>query len=162
MVVDDTMPIVIDGHNLIGQMSDISLADPDDEEKLVRVLARHLHIRRQKVTVIFDKAANIDIGSRYEVGNVRAIFAPRGSSADAIIMDIIKKDPNPKGLTIVTSDNEIRRCARSRRARVVSSEEFARKLESPVPVHHSHTPEGREQGEIDVEDWLQYFKRRRR
>lgn len=155
------MPIVIDGHNLIGQMSGISLGDPDDEEQLLRVLARHLHLGLPKVTVVFDKAAELDEGERRQGGNLCVIFAPPGTSADAIIIDMIKNDPNPKGLTIVTSDNEIRRCARSRRARLISSEEFARKLESPAPVPRSHSRRSGEQHEIDVEDWLQYFKRRR-
>jgi predicted RNA-binding protein with PIN domain len=141
-------------------MSGISLADPDDEEKLIRALAQHLHFRQEKITVVFDKAAGADEGPRFETKRLQVIFAPQGKTADEIIIDIIKKDPNPKGLIVVSSDNEIRRCARSRRARIVSAEEYARKLESPVPRHRSE--EGADMGEVDVEDWLQYFRRRRR
>jgi hypothetical protein len=32
------VPILIDGHNLIGRLSQFSLQDPDDEEKLVSLL----------------------------------------------------------------------------------------------------------------------------
>ena len=32
------MPILIDGHNLIGRMSTLTLADPDDEWQLVALL----------------------------------------------------------------------------------------------------------------------------
>jgi predicted RNA-binding protein with PIN domain len=155
------MPVIIDGHNLIGRMSGISLADPHDEEKLIRILAQDLHLGRQKATVVFDKAAAMDMGARYETERLRVIFAPPESSADAIIMDIIKNDPNPRGLTVVTSDNEIRRCARSRRARLISSEDFARRLESPALNRRVRRPV--EHGEdFDVDDWLQYFKRRRK
>ena len=34
------MPLLIDGHNLIGQIPELSLADEDDEGKLVMLL-RH-------------------------------------------------------------------------------------------------------------------------
>jgi predicted RNA-binding protein with PIN domain len=54
------MPILIDGHNLIGKMSSISLADPEDEDKLVRVLARRLHSQRHKTIVVFDKGADFE------------------------------------------------------------------------------------------------------
>ncbi len=155
------MPIIIDGHNLIGKMAGISLADPRDEEKLVQALAQHLQLRRQKVTVVFDKAAAGDIGPRYETERLRVIFAPPNTTADAIIIDMIKEDLNPKGLTVVSSDNEIIRCARSRRARVVSAEDFAQRLESPAPRRRSRTKEDY-WDEIDVEEWLQYFKRRRK
>lgn len=155
------MPVIIDGHNLIGKMSSISLADPDDEEKLIRILAQHLHFRRQRVTVVFDKGASTEAGARHELGRLEIIFAPPGSTADTLIMEMIKKDPNPKGLTVVSSDNEIRRCARSRRARVVSAEEYAKKLESPVRCRRSSRSMS-DSEEVDVDDWLQYFKRRGR
>jgi len=157
----NAMPVIIDGHNLIGKMSGISLADPHDEEKLIDSLARHLHFRNQKVTVVFDKAAAGDIGPRYYIGRILVIFAPPESSADAIIIDMIKEDPNPKGLTVISSDNEIRRCARSRRARVMTAEEFARKLESPDSRRRPYS-KNEDKDEFDVEDWLQYFKRRRK
>jgi len=39
------MPLLIDGHNLIGQIPDISLSDPDDEAKLVLLLRRYTTAR---------------------------------------------------------------------------------------------------------------------
>ncbi|RJP17559.1 MAG: hypothetical protein C4520_16475 [Candidatus Abyssobacteria bacterium SURF_5] len=153
------MALLIDGHNLIGKMSGISLADPDDEEQLIRILAQHLQLRRQKVTVVFDRAAELYSGPRYERGDVRVIFALPPISADEIIIEMIRKDPNPKGLTVVSSDNEIRRCARSRRARTISAEEFARTLESPAPKRRPVPGYLRE--EVDVEEWLKYFRKRR-
>ncbi|MBI5117969.1 NYN domain-containing protein [Candidatus Poribacteria bacterium] len=153
------MPVIIDGHNLIGKMSSISLADPDDEQKLVDVLTERLRYHYQKVIVVFDKGSDAEFAPRRRARGLRVIFAPPESSADAIIIDMIKKDPNPKGLTIVSSDNEIRRCARSRRARLILSEEFARDLQS-APADRPRTgtpPDGHE--DIDVNDWLDYFKK---
>jgi predicted RNA-binding protein with PIN domain len=154
------MPVIIDGHNLIGKMSEIRLGERDDEEKLLRILARQLHRGSQKFVVVFDKGADLDSGLRQKGPRLSVIFAPPKGSADEIIIDMIKQDPNPKGLTIVSSDNEIRRCARSRRARLVSSEDFAKKLES-APKRPRSAPGSAAADTLDVEEWLDYFKKGR-
>lgn len=152
------MPVIIDGHNLIGKMSGISLADPDDEAKLVGFLARQLHFLHKKVIVVFDKGAETDSAPRLDSPKLRVIFASPESSADEIIMDMIRRDPNPKGLTIVSSDNEIRRCARSRRARLISAEDFAGQLES-APSRRRRGAHRGEVDDIDVDEWLDYFEK---
>ncbi len=156
------MPIIIDGHNLIGKMSSISLSDPEDEAKLVAVLARHLLHRRQKAIIVFDKAAEGDLAPRLKAPRLSVIFAPPEGSADAIIIGMIKRDPNPKGLTIVSSDNEIRRCARSRRARLVSAEDFAKRLESPPAQRRGNRNRDYGPADIDLEEWLNYFEQGRK
>ncbi len=153
------MPVVIDGHNLIGKMSSLSLADPEDEEKLVGMLARHLRHQRQKTIVVFDKGSEDDLVPSKKGPKLVVVFASPQSSADAIIIDMIKQDPNPKGLTIVSSDNEIRRCARSRRARLVSAEDFARQLESGPKRRRRSRSSGEEFYAIDVDEWSDFFKK---
>jgi len=155
------MPLIIDGHNLIGKMSSLSLADPCDEEKLVAKLARHLLSQRQKCTVVFDKGREVGVVPHQIGAKLQVIFAPPGTSADTIIIDMIKQDPNPKGLTIVSSDNEIRRAARSRRARLVSAEKFAETLESsPQKPQKRASGDGRFD-DIEIEEWLDYFEKGR-
>ncbi len=155
------MPVIIDGHNLIGKMSSLSLADPNDEEKLVKVLARHLLPRRQKAVVVFDKGSDLNFTPKQVGPRLRVLFAPPESSADAIIIDMIKRDPNPKGLTIVSSDNEIRRCARSRRARLMLSEDFAEKIERKPRRRRRSEPENERLDDMDVAEWFDYFKKGR-
>ena len=156
------MPIIVDGHNLIGKMASISLADPEDEAKLVAILARHLPKGRQKAIVVFDKGAEGDLAPRLKGPNLRVIFAPPEDCADRIIMDMIKGDPNPKGLTIVSSDNEIRRCARSRRAKLISAEDFARQLESGSARSRAGGKRDHGSADIDVKEWLDYFEQGRK
>ena len=155
---DLRMPVIIDGHNLIGKMSSISLSDPDDEEKLIQLLARHLHRNPQTTIVVFDKGTELEQAPRRRGPGLSVIFAPPGSSADAIIIDMVKRDPNPKGLTVVSSDNEIRRCARSRRSRTVSAERFAKKLDSPPEDRRRGSAPDEETGEMDVDEWIDYFR----
>ena len=156
------MPIIIDGHNLIGKMKSISLADPEDEAKLVATLARHLLPRKQKAIVVFDSGAGGGSTPTTKGPQVQAIFAPVGGCADSIIMEMIRRDPNPKGLTIVSSDNEIRRCARSRRAKLVSSEDFAEKLEAGPERPRRARSRNYGPADIDVKEWLEYFEQGRK
>jgi len=142
-------------------MSSISLADPHDEEKLVKILARHLLQNRQKAIVVFDKGSGKDTLPCRKTPRLKVIFAPQESSADAIIINMIKRDPNPKGLTIVSSDNEIRRCARSRRARLVSAEDFAQQLESEPKRPQKRRTHDDELDAIDVAEWSDFFEKGR-
>jgi predicted RNA-binding protein with PIN domain len=156
------MPIVVDGHNLIGKMRSISLADPEDEAKLVSILARHLLSTGQKAIVVFDKGAEGDLAPRLKGPNLEVIFAPAAGSADAIIIDLIRSDPNPKGLTIVSSDNEIRRCGRSRRTRLISAEDFAKRIESGSKRSHKSRRRNYGPADVDVDEWLDYFEQGRK
>ncbi|MCG8348305.1 MAG: hypothetical protein MI924_11065, partial [Chloroflexales bacterium] len=49
------MPVLVDGHNLIGQLPNLNLADHDDEAQLVMLL-RHYTTRKRgrRVVVVFD------------------------------------------------------------------------------------------------------------
>ena len=50
------MPYIIDGHNLIPRIPDLSLQDIDDEMQLVEMLQDFCRISRKKVEVYFDNA----------------------------------------------------------------------------------------------------------
>jgi len=76
--------LLVDGHNLIGKLPNISLSDPDDEAKLVRVLENYHAVRpHDEILVVFDPASHgggwRGTPSRNEGVAVR--FAPRGVSA---------------------------------------------------------------------------------
>jgi predicted RNA-binding protein with PIN domain len=123
------------------------------------MLVRHLRNNRQKAIVVFDKGSGEDLPLGRRNPRLKVLFAPQESSADAIIIDMIKRDPNPKGLTVVSSDNEIRRCARSRRARLRSSEDFAKQLESEPKRPRTRTSEDGDLDHIDVAEWIDFFKK---
>jgi len=56
------------------------------------------------------------------------IYAGHGKRADDIIIALIQADHAPRRLTVVTNDLEIRQAARRRRARILSSEDYAHQL----------------------------------
>jgi predicted RNA-binding protein with PIN domain len=147
------MSLLIDGHNLIGQMTDLALDDPEDEAKLVGRV-RGFHARTgKKITVVFDRGLPGGT-SRLSSSGVKVIFAPSNSSADRLILRRTRRHPHPAELTVVSSDREVIRAAQAVGAQTISSGEFARQLEgtpaSPAPADPSLSPE-------EIEEWLRLF-----
>ncbi len=126
------MPYLIDGHNLIGQLPDIDLADPDDEVKLVLKLRRFAGQVSKRVTVVFDNGLPAGIAKGLSTHSVQVRFASERSSADRVLRDMIRKLQNPSGWILVSSDAEIAHQARSRRMQVISSHDFVRQIDNPV------------------------------
>jgi predicted RNA-binding protein with PIN domain len=122
------MPTLIDGHNLIGKLPDIDLADPDDEARLVLKLRTYCARNRKKVTVVFDHG--LPGGKSHELsgGGVDVRFASTTRTADGILRERIRNSNNPRGLTVVTSDRRIIVDAEARGARVIRSEDFVNRL----------------------------------
>ncbi len=120
------MNYLIDGHNLIAQTPGLSLADPDDEAKLVRLLRRWTAADpRRKVTVVFDGGLPAGEAKHLSGGGVKAVFAPNNSTADAVLIRRIEAIGNPPEFVIVSSDGEVAAAAARRRVAVQRSDEFA-------------------------------------
>ena len=123
------MHYLIDGHNLIGRMPDISLDDPQDEVELVlRLRSWSARSRKRRVTVVFDHGLPGGQDRGLSTGKVNVVFASAGSSADSILLARIHGVKNPREYTLVTSDNVIIDAAGAKRMPVLRSEEFVPKL----------------------------------
>jgi len=153
------MAYLIDGHNLIGQLPDISLDDPNDEALLVQKLLGFVARTKRKCVVVFDQG--LPSGkSRMSTRGVQVVFAPHRSNADDIMIDRIHKTPDPKNWTVVSSDNRVRSIALKRKMRVQRSTEFALVLHRPPKI----TKPGPDVAEdiklspAEVEEWMQLFE----
>jgi uncharacterized protein len=124
------MVYMIDGHNLIAKLPDITLDDPDDEAKLVQKLIGFCARTKQQCVVVFDYGLPGGV-SRMSTRSVQVVFASARSSADRVIMERLKKVPDPRGWTVVTSDNEVAATARMCRMKTMHAEDFVRLLERP-------------------------------
>jgi hypothetical protein len=127
------MPYLIDGHNLIGQLSDIDLSDPDDEVKLVLKLRQYAGRVRKKMTVVFDGGLEAGIEKNLSTHSVQVRFAAERSSADNVIRELIYKTKNPAGWIVVSSDLAIRNIAHQKRMQMMRADEFAKLLHSTLP-----------------------------
>jgi len=153
------MPLLIDGHNLIGRMPGMSLADPDDEAELVRRVRLYCRRHRRRATVVFDAGIVGGTSSALSTPEVEVIFAPSGRRADEVIRQRLRKLRDPQGWLVVSSDREIQRTAREVGARVVSSEEFVTAMRTSPPSREERSPT---LSEDEIQEWLDLFRRRKR
>jgi predicted RNA-binding protein with PIN domain len=149
------MPLLIDGHNLIGRMAGISLDDPDDEIRLVERL-RSYHARTSKrVEVYFDHGLPGGRSRLHSTHGVAVIFAHTHTTADALILRRVRQDRHPAALTVVSSDRDLLGAARDLGAQALSSEEFAPRLE-PSPAEPT-APADPTLSSKEVDEWLRLF-----
>jgi uncharacterized protein len=155
------MQYLIDGHNLIGRLPDLSLDDPNDEAQLVQKLAGFSARTKSKCTVIFDKG--LPAGqSRMSTGSVKVVFAPRHSSADQVMIQRINKVSNPQMWTVVSSDNEVLNAAIRRKMKTLKSADFAALMQRPPPPDRP----GRDidadlrLSADEVDEWLRLFRKK--
>lgn len=149
------MPILIDGHNLIGQLPILSLEDPDDEEKLVRLLASYRARTGKAITVVFDPGGAYALPGSRRHGGVEVVFAPHGGSADGVIARRVRRSRNPQEWQVVTSDRKLTEAVTRQGARVLRAEDYAAELELPAEVE----PDRKElpPSPDEVESWLALF-----
>lgn len=156
------MHYLIDGHNLIAKMPDISLSDPDDEVKLVlRLRSWAAQRKKRQVTVIFDGGMPGGKDVRLSTHSVRVIFAQEGRTADALLIARVWKVKHAGEFTLVSSDNQIVAAAEKRRMPVIKSDRFARRLgPSDDGARDGDTAVATDNPQIsnaEVEEWLDLF-----
>jgi len=151
------MTYLIDGHNLIGQLPDISLEDPNDEALLVQKLIGFCARTGKTCVVVFDYGLPGG-SSRMSTRAVQVVFASGRSTADRVMMERINKIPDPTGWIVVSSDHDVLATARKRRMGTLHSDEFAALLKSP-PKHVVDAGEASEVNLSDqeVDEWLDLF-----
>ena len=116
--------LLIDGHNLIGQLEDLSLDDPYDEAKLSMAIRRYCMRSKSKATVIFDNGLPGGVSKQLSNSDVTVIFAPPGVQADTLLMRRAR-ELTKTPFTMVTSDRRILRLAFAYGIETISSPEFA-------------------------------------
>jgi hypothetical protein len=157
----DRVPLLIDGHNLIGArlFPDIQLSDEDDEAKLVARLKVWKSRYPGKITVVFDRG--IPGGRDVKMGGagVEVVFAADPTQADDLIRRrLCKRTP---GLILVTNDEELLAAAAAYGVKTWRGDEFVARLAAPNrprPVSDDGTEI--RQSATDVEQWLAIFSAR--
>ncbi len=151
------MNYLVDGHNLIAKMPDLSLEDTHDEAKLVRRLQMWAAARRKRqVMVIFDRG--VVAGKSVELSNnqVQVYFAPADQTADSLLVRHINHVQNPAEHTLISSDRAIIAAAEARGMRYIFAEVFAAQMEEerqpppPAPAEPSLS-------EAEIAEWLDLF-----
>ena len=154
--------LLIDGHNLIAQVPGLSLADPNDEQKLVIMLRQYAARKHAQIAVVFDSGNPGGRSKELSGGGVTAIFAGSHTIADRILMERIRELKKPGDWVVVSSDREVQQAAHQRKMNLWSSTEFAKRLSNAAPQTPIELPQPKDSGltQGEVDEWLRLFKRR--
>jgi uncharacterized protein len=149
---------LIDGHNLIPKISGMSLRAIDDELELIERLQAFCRSEKRSVEVFFDKAPPGRGGTR-RYGRVTAHFIREGLTADSAISARLKRlKKGAANWTVVSSDRQVQAEARSVKAKIISSEEFAVQMETAAAKTGDVEP-GKEKplSQAEIDEWLRIF-----
>jgi predicted RNA-binding protein with PIN domain len=157
------MPYIIDGANLMGSCTDISLDDPQARPKLVLILKKYQETKKSNVIVVFDGSPG-NGGSHEELSSKFSVqYPPQGSTVDEEITRILDRFNCFKDVVVVTSNRELKSTAKKKGARTVNSIEFYFELKR---ISHISGKEEESKKRIDaelsdreVDHWLKIFDR---
>jgi len=127
---------------------------------LCRAVGRYLKQIGDTGELIFDGTGPRDKSDFDNVDGVEVLWAGVGTDTDTVMEGKITANTAPRRLTVVSSDNRLRKAARVRRAISVKSEDFwvevVRELGRKRVVDE---PSGKREGlsDAETEQWLDYF-----
>lgn len=160
------MAYIIDGHNLIGIMPDISLSQPDDEARLVtRLLSDRAHGAGEMIVFFDGNPLSVALDPQRRQSSVpswpgmQVHYAPPGKSADDAIVDFLRASRQPGQYAVVTNDQGLTARVRSLGASTLSANEFSRQMDrrkakkrTPASNATSPTPNPRDPAFADLYD----------
>ncbi len=164
------MSYLIDGFNLIYKFPELEehmLLDRLDRARtgLLARLQLFMKIKKYKIRVVFDGKKNPSRETRSETIAGIDVYYSLDYSADFLIKEFIKKDPNPRMTTVVTSDRDIIAYIKRFKAQSIMSEKFADLMEKTfAELSDSVEPEKDENPAMTDEElsfWEQQFRERR-
>lgn len=120
---------IVDGMNVIGTRPDAWWKDRDGAMlRLVDMLERWAASDGEEVTVVFERPPRPPI--RSTVIDVRHAPRPKADAADEEIIRLLRADPQPASVRVVTSDRLLADLARAQGATVEGADSFRRRLEA--------------------------------
>lgn len=163
------MPIVIDGMNLIYKFPDLEEqmyrgALENARNGLLDKLKEYQRLTRHTILVVFDGKKKPSYNTKREkVGRIDVYYS-LDFSADYLIKEFIKKDPNPRMTTVITSDKDIQFYVNRFRVKIITSEKFADIIMKTIEeAHEGILPEKEDNPQLSDEDlsfWERLFKSR--
>lgn len=158
------MVLLIDGFNLIYKF-------PELEEKMLRGMLEEARaglldrlkefqkIKKSHIRVVFDGKKRPSHGTRSERVGTIDVYYSMDYSADFLIKEFIKKDPNPKMSTVVTSDKDILFYVNRFKAKTMTSEKFADFVNRTIEEHAVETLPEKEDNPRLSDDELTFWER---
>lgn len=159
------MPLILDCYNVLHATMPPSLAGLD-EAGLCRVLSRS-RWAGEAVALVCDGLPKALRRIESPVSGVEIVYAGHGRSADDLIIAMIDADTAPRRLVVVSSDRQIQKAARRRRAIALSSDRFIATLAADGPLPRTgdaggarpsdDKPDARHMDDDELARWLRTF-----
>ena len=120
------MYFLIDGYNLLFRIHGASGQSLEKRrESLIETLNQELVSFKGNISVVFDSSEQIrDFPQSAKLKNLDVVYAPKGQTADAYIIELAEQCRSPKMVTVVTSDGGLARQCQHIGTQTVSIEEF--------------------------------------
>ncbi len=111
--MDQVEHLLIDGYNVIHAWPDlVALLERDSgaaRERLADIVRIIHDFEGWRTTLVFDgQGETIEIERPTEEMSFSLVYAPAGTSADAIIERMVYRSPDPGRVTVVSGDNMVR------------------------------------------------------
>ena len=121
-----------------------------------------MRILRDWAVVVFDGTEKRGWADEVKAaGLLKVIYSGPGVDADSKLEQLIKKSTAPRRLVVVSSDRQVRKAARRRRAKSLSSLDY---LQEMIKRHNRPAPEPKDPwekrhgvGEGQLDQWLEIF-----
>ena len=159
------MAYLVDGNNFIGHTSSYELRDPQSKYSLVAKLLIFNKIQKVKFILVFDGPPDPEIADQnFPARSLTVLYPDRGKNADGIIKDIISKRARERRFYVVSSDREIKDCARKNGIKPLSCEEFNKQLKVVLKENkdlkemdkEAHFP-----SPLEINHWVEIFRKKR-
>jgi predicted RNA-binding protein with PIN domain len=153
---------IIDGYNVIGAAGafGLALAQPDKEDRLLRLLSSFRSRRRSRQTmlVVFDgHYGRLATGPRrYTQGGI-AVEWTLGETADALIIRKVRTAARAREIEVVTADEQLLRAVAGYGAQGVRSPVFLAEL-SRIFADEPAAEKPDAPSPAEVAEWLDLFK----
>jgi predicted RNA-binding protein with PIN domain len=156
------MAYLIDGNNLLGHLFPGYHRDPDNKLKLVRRLIAFQRFTRSRVILIFDGAPSADAEAMIgDASRFTILNPPPGTSADALLEDVIASRRDTRHFLVVSTDRRVRAAAKQHGAESLTCPEFAAVLKGVLREHRQlKEMDKKEPGptRLEVKLWSGVFK----
>ncbi len=138
------MPRLVDGDNLLGSWPGRSRSD-SERRALAREIAALARDRRRRIVLVFDGVAPPGLHLGPDV-----LFSGQGRRADDVVLDLLRREGDPRGWTVVTNDRSLADQCRYLGASVERCDTFRSQLTSVSTAEKPDKPG-------DISEWLEIF-----
>ena len=164
------MPLLIDGFNLIYKFPELEKNMyrgklNEARRGLIEILFDYNKIKKTKIGIVFDGRRDLGDNTRQEQIMGIQVYYSHDFSADHLIKEFIKQDPNPRMTTVVTSDKEVIFHLNRFKPEIIKSEDFAELVleklkEQSLPPEPPEKDENPLLSQEEVSFWEKMFKKR--